>query len=604
MRWRIALLCGLVAAGVAGVVIATGHSARPHASVRFQGPGPRDRSGLRMIPFPGTPDASPTSHVIMSSLQRRQIGSLTVTGSVTGRHRGRLTVLPDGAGTAFVPARPFAPGERVRVVVRPVDSPGHPARRMHFSFGVAVRGSLEHTAPSGSKSHTKPPPSLSFHSQPGLHPTPVVAGPDPDKHSGDIFVTPNNTSQNGAMILNGRGQLVWFLSTHHSTFNLSVQHYQGQPVLTWWQGKVQQGGWAKSGEDVIMDRSYRVRAVVRAGNGYAADLHDFQITPHGTALIDAFVPVQADLSHLGGPKHGTVFDCVIQRIDIRTGQVLWEWHALGHVPLSASFRRPEGSKPFDFFHLNSIQQLPNGNLLVSARNTWGIYEISGATGKILWTLGGKHSNFRAPPGAIFEWQHDARQHGQLLTLFNDAWDGVDKDHEEDESSAKVLRLGRHKVTLVHRFTHHPSVLASSEGNVQTLPNGNLFVGWGADPDFSEITPDGRQIFNGHFPKGVNSYRAYRLPWHAQPHTPPSISVAAQPGGAGLTVWASWNGATDVATWRALGGANRGHLSAMARKPVRNFETSITLPRRVRYVEVQALNASGKVLGTSGVRKAF
>jgi hypothetical protein len=469
---------------------------------------------------------------------------------------------------------------------------------LSFGFRVAVAGAPEHTAAGGTSS-SKPPPTQSFHSEPWLHPPPVKFGTDPDQQSGDILLTPNDTPQDGAMILNARGRLLWFHPTSHSTFNLTVQRYRGQPVLTWWQGNVEQGGWGESGEDVIMDRSYRVVGVVRARGGYAADLHEFQITGQGAAFIDAFVPVRADLSSLGGPTDGTVYDCVIQKVDIRTGQLLWEWHALGHIPLSASFRRPQGSKPYDYFHLNSIQQLPDGNLLISARNTWGVYEISGATGKVLWTLGGKHSSFKTEPGAIFEWQHDARRRGNLLTVFNDAWDGLANDHEENESSAKVLRLEAHRVTLVHRYTHHPAVLASSEGNVQTLPNGNLFVGWGADPDFTEFTPGGRQIFNGQLPKGVTSYRAYRMPWQGQPAAPPSVTVARRAGGR-VMVWVSWNGATDVSAWNVRGGASRTALGSLARRPDRSFETTITLRTRPRYLEVQALGASGSVLGTSAI----
>ena len=587
------MACGFLVAAAAVAVIALNQSGS-------DGPLPNSPD-LPVIPFPGTPDASPSSQVIFLSLARRDVRRLTVTGSSSGRHSGRLTNLPTGRGTAFLPARPFTPGEVVRVslVRRRARSSGQ--ARMSFWFRVAVAGAPEHTA-SGGTSSTKPPPTRSFHTRPGLHPPPVRTSVDPDERSGDIFLTPNDTPQDGAMILNPQGRLIWFYPTNQSTFNLTVQHYRGQPVLTWWQGKVEKGGWGESGEDEIMDRSYRVLTAVRAAEGYAADLHEFQIIGGRTALLDAFVPVRADLSALGGPSNGTVYDCVIQKLDIRTGRLLWEWHALGHVPLTASFRRPQGSQPFDYFHLNSIQQLPNGNLLVSARNTWGVYEISSSTGRVLWTLGGKHPSFKVAPGAIFEWQHDARQHGDLITVFNDAWDGLHDDHEENESSAKVLKLSGDRVMLVHRYIHHPAVLSSSEGNVQRLSNGNLFVGWGADPDFSEFTPDGRQIFNGSLPQGVTSYRAYRLRWRGQPVAPPALSLAARSGG-GLTMWASWNGATDVAAWRVKGGSAPGHLTQLTTQPVRGFETSITLPTRPRFLEVQALDDRGHLLGVSPVRAA-
>src|SRR6202035_1409826 len=232
-------------------------------------------------------------------------------------------------------------------------------------------------------------------------------------------VTPNNSRQHGPMILDGQGHLVWF---HHvpgrEVFNLEVKTYRAKPVLTWWQGKIVDGHGA-SGTDVIMNSSYQPVAELHAGYGYASDLHEFQVTPQGTALIDAYVPVHANLSSVGGSSSGTVLDCVIQELDIKTGRVLWEWHALGHVPLSASYGGvPTDQTPFDFFHLNSIQQLSGNRLIISGRNTWSVYMLDERTGRVIWTLGGKDSSWRMGSGTNFEWQHDARLHSRgLLTVF-------------------------------------------------------------------------------------------------------------------------------------------------------------------------------------------
>src|SRR6202035_880406 len=179
--------------------------------------------------------------------------------------------------------------------------------------------------------------------------------------------------------------------------------------------------------------------------------HEFQITPQGTALLDAPSFAQADLTSVGGPSNGSVLDDVIQEVDIKTGQVLWEWHAFGHVPLSASYYAYSPSQGFyDYFHLNSIQQLPNGNLLISARHTWSVYEISRQTGKIIWTLGGKHPSFIMGPGTNFEWQHAARLHDGVLSLFDDG----SYPPEEVQSSAKYLRVDTQNrtVTLIRSFT--------------------------------------------------------------------------------------------------------------------------------------------------------
>src|SRR5581483_10714589 len=117
---------------------------------------------------------------------------------------------------------------------------------------------------------------------------------DPDTTSGDIFLAPENSPQMGPMILNPQGQLVWF-DPNGSWGNLAVQRYRDQPVLTWWQGTIVNGVVENPSEDVIANRAYRKVAVVHAGYGYATDLHDFQITPQGTAYLDSPVLTQANL---------------------------------------------------------------------------------------------------------------------------------------------------------------------------------------------------------------------------------------------------------------------------------------------------------------------
>jgi hypothetical protein len=396
------------------------------------------------------------------------------------------------------------------------------------------------------------------------------------------------------MILGPRGKLVWFDSVAPlQTFNLAVQSYQGRPVLTWWQGY--------PGEEVILNRSYQTVAVVKAVDG-VTDVHDFTITPQGTAWLMATTKVPADLTNEGGPSNGEFENCLIQEVDIRTGRLLWQWSCYGHIPLDASHMPvPTDGSAWDAYHLNSLQVLPDGNLLVSSRYTWSAYEISVKTGRILWTLGGKYNQFKMGPGTRFEWQHDVRRIGNTLTVFDDGAGPTAQD--ENQSSAKTLSLHTQSrtVTLLHRYTHTPPLLAAGLGSMQILPNGNVFVGWGTAPDFSEYTRSGEQIFNGSFALGTNSYRALRFPWVGHPATPPDMAARASGGQA--TVWASWNGATDVAAWRVLGGPSPGRLRPLTTQPDDSFETRITLNSEPAYAEVQALNAHGHVLphGTSAAQ---
>ena len=554
---------------------------------------------LRVIPFPGTPDASPSSEIIFSTLKKSDLDAVVVVGSTSGVHAGHLISLPDSAGVAFLPDQPFAAGETVLVraalgsqTAAASAGNGH-SLAISWSFTVAIPLPSHGGRSAGGGGASGP--TQTFYSRPDLHPPLVSVSQDLDRGAGDIFLTPNHDRQPGAMILNPRGRLVWFEPRRQPVYNLEVQSYLGRPVLTWWEGRFLGGGRA-----VIVDQSYRTVAIVYPGEGYAGDLHEFQITPQGTALLDSYAPVQADLSSIGGSSTGTAVDAVIQEVDIRTGRVLWEWHALGHVPLSASHTRvPRHSAPFDYFHINSIQQLPNGNLLVSSRSDWAVYEISRKTGNVLWTLGGKYSSFRMDPGTNFEWQHDAHLYPDgTMTLFDDAG----SPQEEPQSSAKTLFVNTNTMTvsLVHRFTHAPSLLATLAGSAQVLPDHNVMVGWGSEPVFSEYAPGGRLLMDGRFPYGVYSYRAYRFPWVGYPLTRPTLAVSAVQAG-GTTFYASWNGATQVAYWRALGGATPGTLAPLGgRVPWNGFETVFVRPSRPAYMAVQALDSSGHVLRTSTV----
>ena len=551
-------------------------------------------ASLAVMPFPGTPDASPRTQVIFSSLSPGELRSVSVGGSLSGPHAGRLSALPDGAGTAFVPARRFSPGERVHV-----SALLRSGARIGFSFTVARPPPGRPVAPAADTARPAAgPPSQHVRSAPHVRPPMIEATPGRTAGSPDSFLAPVHASQAGPLVLDSQGKTVWFHPlTGEVAEDLNVQSYRGHPVLTWWQGV----GLTR-GVDVIVNSHYRRVAAVRAGNGYMADAHEFQITPQGTALIDAYVPARADLTSVGGPADGTVLDGVVQEVDIRTGRVLWEWHALGHIPLTQSHVGPSGFY-YDAYHLNSIQQLPSGNLLISVRNTWGVYEISRRTGRVIWTLGGRDSSFRMGHGTNFEWQHDARMHPDgTLSLFDDAFDDAGKPQAERQSSAKFLRLDTRTMTatLKKRFTHSPPLLSSASGNSQLLPNHDVFVGWGSQGQFSEYIPAGRQIFTGSFPLGVYSYRAYRYPWVGRPLTRPLLALSRTSHGA-VKLYASWNGATQVAAWRLLGGSRRRQLRQLGATASRTgFETVVRRHTSARFFAAQALDSRGRPLATSAV----
>jgi hypothetical protein len=525
---------------------------------------------------------------------------MDVRGSSTGFHAGRLLPYSHGDGASFVPARPFAEGEQVTVRARL--RVGRAVKHLFDQFAVAHQDPISF-APETIRRGT-PSDVQGFLSRPDLRPPVVtVTARSAAAAPGEEFVAPyTGPGQAGPMILDPAGGLLWFkpVHTHTSAANLRVQEYQQRPVLTWWQGIASVHGFGR-GEDVIDDSSYTEIARVRAGNGYQADLHEFELTPRGTALITVYAPILCNLSSIGGAAYGAVTDGMIQEIDIGTGLVEREWTSIAHVPLSESYESPRRSKtgwPYDFFHINSIDFEHDGSLLASARNTRALYDIDGRSGQIAWRVGGKRSSFAMGPGTGLAYQHDPRElpDGTISVFDNGASPAV---HSQSRGVVLSVDQQRKVVTRVSQIVHTPPLLAESQGNMQALPNGDWFVGWGQVPQFSEFAAGGQLLFDARFPAGTQSYRSYRFPWSGSPVHAPSLAYQPAAGGGGV-VHASWNGATLVDSWRVLAGAAPSALNPVAQAARSGFETAVTLAGATigPYVSVQAIDASGRVLGAS------
>jgi Arylsulfotransferase (ASST) len=554
---------------------------------------------VTISPLPGTPAALPQTQISFLGVSLRNLSHLVVSGSSSGRHPGRLKSYQAVTGTSFLPSRPFKAGERVTVSARDKLARGSRTLTTHFTVGqsepVPLTGfPIVKGAPTDVQS---------FQSRPDLTPpTVTVTTPASGAAPGLVFTTPTlGPGQHGPLIFDNSGALVWShpLSGENEAENLQLQQYRGKPVLTWWEGQTLTLGYGL-GTDKIFDTSYKSVATIRAGNGMQADGHEFLITPQGTAIIVAYSPVRANLSSVGGAFSGIAVDTALQEIDIKTGLVVWQWNSMGHVGLDESYSSAPGNpaNAFDYFHLNSVFVNGHGDLLVGARNTWGAYLISKRTGAIMWRLGGKKSTFAMGPGAQFAYQHDVRlQPNGLVSVFDDEGAPV----VTGPSRAELIKLDQTKktATLVQQFTHSPALQTFSQGNAQALSNGDWMVGWGGLPNLTEFNAQGQPVFDASFPTGEDSYRAYRTVWAGQPTDSPAVAATHSATGAEM-VYASWNGATGVASWQVLVGASATTLTPVATAARSGFETTISLPGGAPNIEVRALSSTGKVLGTSKV----
>jgi hypothetical protein len=350
------------------------------------------------------------------------------------------------------------------------------------------------------------------------------------------------------------------------------------------------------------------------------DLHELLITSQNDAYFITDRTVKANLTAYGGPAKGAYIDPQVREMDLRTGKTIFNWDMAAHVPLSDSVvpaPTTEG-QDWDPYHLNSIDVSPDGSqVLVSARNTWGIYDISHSTGQLLWQLGGKQNQFALPTslvtgpfGSAFQYQHDARFVPGGISLFDDAGAGTPPyGGPYGASRGLILNLDLQDNTASLASPpdeHDPAIFANSQGNLQDLGDGDSLVGWGLDgltgggigSYLSEYSSSGSLLADYELADQEISYRAFSLPWVGLPFTKPSVAAAAADGG--TTVYASWNGSTETQAWELLAGPSRTSLSEVSITPRAGFETAMATTDAGPFFEIKALDSSGNTLGTSAV----
>lgn len=481
-----------------------------------------------------------------------------------------------------------------------------------------------------------------FVTAPRLAPAKVdVLTQRPGTAPGFIFTAPQGGNpaikigQAGPLISDNAGNPVWFLPVPNqrqtSAFDFEAQTLFGQPVLTWWQGRTAgsirpnlPGPTALPGSRFVIynDHYQRVRTV-SARNGFTADPHEFTITPQGDAVFIATKVVRANLTPYGGVKGGAYVDPEIQVINLATGKLVFAWNIAAHVPLSDSLipAPTDRRKAWNVYHMNSVEMSPDGTqLLVSVRCTSTIYDISAQTGQILWEMGGKQNEFHFPPDlisgpfdSIFQYQHDARFVPGGISLFDDAGRlPVPLGGPFGAGRGLILNVNANNFTVSPQgpiFSHDPALYPNSQGDLQTLRNGNVLIGWGEDIGsdrtissyYSEYDSNGSLLYDAVSPGAGVTYRAFRLPWVGLPLTRPAAAVTQAPGES--TVYASWNGSTETAAWELLGGPTPTAIAPIATTAHTGFETAISTTNAGPFYQVEALGAGGALLGRSRVIRA-
>lgn len=562
-----------------------------------------------VYPLPGTLTASPRTEISFRGVSAGDHGPIKVVGKKSGKHPGKIVPHRDGQGFSFVPRKNFRQGEEVRVRT---DLSLRGARGGDYTFTVARGFHVPDPNPPDRQPKLGARLAPKFHdfvTRPGLHPPKVdVLNPaGPQTAEGHIFYTPKNRTtradQEGPMIVNDQGKVVWFHPLKGKrAADFAVDHYRGEKVLIWWQGQIRHS----FGKDrlVILDEHYKPVARVKS-QGYAdIDGHEVKLTPRGTALFFIKNPVMWDVPGDGKGKR-PVMDDVIQEVDIATGRVLFEWHSLGHIDVQETYTLSDTyiDRPWDWLHANSIELDRNGDIIMSGRHTSAVYKIDRESGRIVWRLGGKRSDFEMGPGTTFSFQHDARiRPDGTITLFDNA-NGRPDPAGTDVSRGIALELDKEEMTasLVQEYEDPQGGMSTAESNMQTLPNGHVFIGWGNRPGYTEYTADGEVVYDAGLAEEMESYRSFRFTWHGHPTTDPAIALR-KARGERTHVYVSWNGATEVATWQVVAGPSPERLHPVTVAPKRGFETRITVKTKADYVAVRARGETGEILATSPVKR--
>lgn len=600
----------LVVAGTAGrssaapAAVAGG----PTAQV-FPAPGSRTASAGTQLTFRGTSDA----------------GAVSVSGSASGLHPGHWLPHSDHNGTSFLPTMPFTAGETVTVITK-LAVAGSPTGTFSFTIAkpapvsaaaaasINVDAAAAASAPSAAAvadAGTGAP----YRSRPDLRPPPVtVQVADPARAPGLLLassgaVTP--TVDPGVLIYDDTGQPVWFKTLPPNGLgNLSRIAYRGRDALAWFEGTSPwQGGF--KGSWTVADSTYSRIGEISAANGYFADGHDLRVNTAGDkALVEIYNPIETDLSAVGGSPTAAVLEAVIQEIDLATGAVTFEWHSLDHIAVTDTYQSlqlvgadPAHQQVVDYFHINSVDYDTTGDILVSSRHLSAVLEIAKSSGQVLWTLGGKHSDYQITgpdPATDYapSFPHDARRLADgTLSVYDN---GYLRTPPYGRGITWSVNTATHIATAVAVEDHGRTLFGPIVGSNRRQPNGNALVSYGNTGHVTEYDPSGRVVFEDQFGAGAWTYRTVRTPdWHATPAEPPAMAM--DRAGDAVTAYASWNGATEVASWGLLAGSDPTSLRPVgARAPRTGFETSV--PAAVSpgdgVFAVQAFDAAGGAIGRS------
>ena len=430
----------------------------------------------------------------------------------------------------------------------------------------------------------------------------------------------------GPHIYDGNGELVWsgteMFDNGKDTMSFQIHNVRGEELMTVLD-------WSR-GEGVIFDNHYEIVETVDIYADARTNAHEFHFVDNGSKAVviktKYEVSTQED-AQAAGLNNGKLCHAHwdgIQEFDTSTWETSWEWNSKGHIWLNESTyaetpiekRCDPSHLGWDFIHCNSIDKSAEGDYFLSCRHSNTIYKISHKDGSILWRFGGFMSDFDQGD-LVFGRQHNIRVRGEnsthtIISFLDNAkgQDAAPPSHDFSRGLLIALDEKSMKSTVLKEINHPDLDYSPKRGNYQVLPNDNVFMGWSTKALHSEHTPDGTMVMQARMLAGwLGSYRNYKFSFVGQPLSLPTVHSAAYGiegrDAARTVLHVSWNGATEVETWRfykTIGNGNGKQL--LGSKARSGFETMIEVEGYASYVVAEGLGKEGEVLGMSAVFKSI
>jgi hypothetical protein len=447
---------------------------------------------------------------------------ITVVGSQSGSHAGKLSLSDDSRTLVFTPTLPYAHGETVTVNLAGGTraSSGALLPAVSFHFDVARTDPVPRPVESYDELETPPAdaaptpivsrraaPTVTASGLPPNYPVMTLISMDhPD--TGYVFLGPKtNTLPSPLLIIDNHMMPIFYRRAPYELLDFKMQP---NGLLTYFDNSRR--------KHYAMDSTYTVVDSFAASNGYFADFHDLRVLPNGHVLLLIYdtQTVRMDLVVPGGDPDASVSGLVIQELD-HDKNVVFQWRSWDHFEITDGLNIDLTAPYIDYVHGNALELDTDGNLLVSCRHFNEITKINHQTGDVMWRFGpnAKHNQFVVhgdPRG--FGYQHDIRRlpNGDI-TLFDNA------DYLNPQVSRAVeYRLDEQtkEAWLVWEEWPSNSGYGNSNGSVQRRDNGSTMIGWGAgnvNPNVTELHSDGTKSLE--LQVASTTYRASRTIWETR-----------------------------------------------------------------------------------------